>query len=229
VSVQEPRRASRAVAVAAVGVPCALLAHLLTTGRTASAPAAVLAVVAVLAVAAAVPARTASGLALLTALSQVAAHSVLAVLAAGAPGGAPACLPAVGRAASLGLHLAVLRADGACPAGSLAVAPTVATTVTALVTALVILAGHGLVALLAGLVLGRALVAAELLACVAGLLARVLHRTAALLGVLARVTLPRPVLPPVRRGDHRPPTVLAGRWSPGAVSRRGPPRGLLAA
>jgi hypothetical protein len=147
---------------------------------------------------------------------------VLAVLAGGLPGGAPACLPAVGRAASLGLHLAVLRADGGCPAGSLAVAPTVATAVTALVTALAILAGHAVVALLAGALLGRAVVAGELLACVTDLLQRVLARTAALLGQV--LPLPLPVAPGQARPDHRAPRIPAPHWSPDAISRRGPPR-----
>ena len=232
-SVQEPRRAARAVAIAAVGVPCALLAHLLATGRTASAPAAVLAAVAVLAIAAAVPARSTSGLALLTALTQLGAHSVLALFATGGPGGAPACLPAVGRAASLGLHLAVLRADGGCPAGTFVVAPTVVATLTALVTALVILAGHGVVALLAGLLLGRALVTAEVLAGLAVLVERVLDRTATLLarlGVRLGVPLaPSPVLPGRRGARHLTPPAATTRWAPGALTRRGPPSGELIA
>jgi hypothetical protein len=220
VRVPEPRLAAQAVAVAAVGVPAALIAHLLVTGSPAGATAGLAVTLAVLVVAAALPARTAAGLALVTAVTQLAAQTVLAVLPGTAPDGAPACIPAVGRAATLGVRLAVVHTDGACPSGTLAVADLAAAALAALGVAAAILAGNAALALLTGLLLGRALLAGEVLAALAGVLLQVLARTAALLGWA-------PPVPPGAVAVRRPPRATRlpapNRWRPGAVARRGPP------
>jgi hypothetical protein len=220
VSVPETRRAAQAVAIAAVGVPAALLAHLLATGGPAR-PGPALAVIAAVLTVAVLPARTSAGLALVTALTQVAAQTVLAVLPAEAPGGSPPCIPAVGRAATLGLRLAVLRTDGSCPSGSLALDGLAAAALTAGVVALAILAGNAAVAVLTGLLLGRAVLATELLTGLAGVLLRVLTRTAALLGWAPRVPLGTVRVRRPRRTIRR---TAGDRWRPGAVAWRGPPR-----
>lgn len=213
-------RAVQALAVAAVGAPAALLAHLLVTGAPASTAGAVLATLAVLATAAAVPARRSATLAAVTALTQLAAHTVLALMPTATPARPPACIPAVGRAASLGMQLAVLRSDDGCPSGTLALGTAAAATLTAVLVALAILAGNAVLALLTGLVLGRALVAGAVVAGVGHLLVRVLARTAQLLHRPAAVPPPgRPV--PRPEPEPRPHASLLR--SPGAVTRRGPP------
>ncbi|HEY6794537.1 MAG TPA: hypothetical protein VI248_07625 [Kineosporiaceae bacterium] len=220
-SVREPRRAAQAAAIGAIGVPAALIAHLVVTGAPASAAAGLGVTLAVVAVAAVAPTRTTAGLALVTAVTQLAAHTVLAVLPSGAPGQGPACIPAVGRAATLGLHLAVLRTDGACPSGTLAVDGLAVTAATALGVAAAILAGNAAVALLTGLLLGRAVLAEEVLTCLAGVLLRVLTRTATLLRWLPR--MPLGAVPPRRPRRTTRPAVTDG-WLPGPVAWRGPPR-----
>jgi hypothetical protein len=217
--VREPQRAVRAAAIAAVGVPCALLAHLLATGRPAEGAAAVLAALAVLGVAAVLRARNAIGFAAVTALTQLAAQAVLAGYPSGTPSTPPACIPAVGRAATLGVHLAMLTADERCPSGSLALGALAAAALTALLVALAILAGNALVAVLAGVLLGRALATHDLLAGLAGVLARLLAVAGLLLGRtpqvplgVVRVMRPRRTFVPLRE-----------QWWPGVPAWRGPP------
>lgn len=210
---------ARATAVAVITVPCVLLAHLLTTGAIASTPASVLCALIVLAVTALLPARSTAGLGLVAGAAQLAAHTVLALWPAG-PGtgtGAMGCLPAVGRGAELGLRLAVLRADGGCPAGTLAAGATVTGALAAMVTALVIVAAHTAVATLTGLVLSGV---QSLTAFVAGLL-----------GAARLVLLALPSWLPVPRPDPSHPETR--RWvrrrpNPAPMLRRGPPATVVA-
>jgi hypothetical protein len=221
VTTPSPRRAASAAGIAMVGAPAALLAHLLTTGVPASARTTLLVVLVVAGIAAVLPARTVRGLALVTGLTQLAAHALLALSPPASGGGEPACLPAVGRAASLGLEFAVLRTDAACTGGMLAVAPPAAVVLTALLVATAILAGNTVLALATGLLLGRALSTRDLLTGPATLASAALARTARLL--LAAVPLtprPRPVPALPRRAQARPPHPL---WHPAAILLRGPP------
>jgi hypothetical protein len=220
VSVPEPHRAVQAVAVAAVGVPCVLLGHLIVTGAPAPAAATWLVVAAVLAVAALVPARSAGRVALVAGLGQLAGHAVLAAGPAGEPGAPLGCIPAVGRAASLGLHLAALRTSPTCPADTLAVGPALAAATTAAVVALAIVAGNALVAMLTGVLVAAALATGTLSAVLAGTVGRILARTLRLLqGPLAVVAPARPPVVDRPVVPRRPPT----RWTPGVVALRGPP------
>ena len=214
----------QSAAVGAVAVPCALFAHLLATGATAGLATTAAVVVVVLAAGAVAPARTAARLALVTALAQLAAQSVLALLAnGGGPGQAPACIPVVGRAASLGLQLAVLDHDPGCPTGTVTVQVTAAAVLAAATAAAIVVAGHALVAVLSGLALGRAMAAAALVAALAGIVRGVFTRTRALLALLLG-PLPAPRRPAAPRRADRTEGLPRRRWWAGpVVSRRGPP------
>jgi len=214
----------QSAAVGAVALPCALFAHLLATGTTADLATTTAVVVVVLAAGAVAPARTAARLALVTALAQVAAQSVLALLThGGGPGQAPACIPVVGRAASLGLQLAVLDHDPACPTGTVTVQVTAAAVLAAATAAVIVVAGHALVAVLSGLALGRATAAATLVTALAGVVRRVFTRTRTLL-VLLLGPFPAPRRPAARPRVDRTEGLSPRRWWAGpVVSRRGPP------
>jgi hypothetical protein len=208
----------QATSVAAVTLPCVLLAHLLTTGTVVSAPAAALCGLVVLLVGGAVPARSTGRLALCVGSAQVAAHAVLALLPAQAVGTPRGCLPAVGRGAELGLRLAVLRPDSGCPTGTLAAGTTITAAVAAMLTAVVIVAGHAAAAALSGALLAGA--------------RTVLAVVVALVALVALVLTARPVTPGwprvLRAGPATRRPVRAQR-RPGPVLRRGPPGTVHAA
>jgi hypothetical protein len=222
VGVFPSNRSSQAIAVATLGVPGILLAHLLTTGTLARGADASAVTVAVLVVATLRLARTTAGLALVTATAQLVGHSVLTVTEAN--GTAPTgCLPAMGRGASLGLHLALLRSDVACPAGTLAPGPaasSTAATLAAVLTALTIIAGHGIAAAVTGALLNvgrQATVAAQHLGqALAALPARWRRLLLAVHLLVPADTEPSPTL---RRHESE----LTPQWQPGALLLRGPP------
>jgi hypothetical protein len=207
-------RVARATAATAITLPCVLLAHLLTAGVVASATATALSALLVLAVTVVLPARSRTGLALVAGAGQLCAHAALALQPAanGSGTGAIGCLPAVGRGAEFGLRLAVLRADGGCPAGTLAPGASLTGALAAITTAVVILLGHAAVAALTGVLLA----AAEAVATRAAAL-----RSAALL-VLRRPPLWLPV------SEVAAAAPAARRWfrsrpHPAPLLRRGPP------
>lgn len=216
----------QATAVATIGVPGILLAHLLTTGDAAG-PLAVAAVaVAVLAVAALLPARTTSGLALVTAATQLAGHTVLTL--ATAHGSTPdGCIPAIGRGASLGLRLALLEADATCPAGTLAPGPAAgvgAAALSAVLAAVTILAGHAAAAGLTGLLLTvarRAVGTGRRLRVLAGALTGLPARLALLLRAVRRPVRSAPIGTDVTRRSVVVPLTL--QFHPIAAPLRGPP------
>jgi hypothetical protein len=212
-------RVARATAAAVITVPCVLIAHLLTTGAVASAPVSALIALLVLTVTALLPARSTTGLALVAGAAQLVAHTALALWPAvpGAGTGAVGCLPAVGRGAELGLRLAVLRADGGCPAGTLAAGATLTGALAAVVTAVVIVAAHIAIATLTGLLLSGA---QSVCIVVAGLLT-----TAAL--VLRRPPSWVPV-PRLRTAHPQTRRWVRLRPNPAPRLRRGPPSTVLA-
>ncbi len=214
-----PWRAARAVVVAALVTPAVVLAHLLTRGE-APGVTGLCAVVALAGVAAfLVPAdgpTTPTGragparLTVAVVAAQVAGHAALAALTPGGTGAG--CLPAVGRGADAGLHLAMLRSDTACSTGTYAAGPALTAMLGAFATAVVLVAGQ----VLLGAFTARLVVAAEALAAAVRDLADA-----------ALPALPGPVCagcPPPLRGV-RP----ADRWvppvpvAPDRLTRRGPP------
>lgn len=206
-----PHRVARAVVVAALVTPAVVAAHLLTRGQLPGATG--LAAVAALAglVTLLVPAGGRFRLATVVVTAQVAGHTLLALTA---PGGAGAgCLPAVGRGAQAGLHLAMLRADAVCAPGTLAAGPTLTALVGAVLTGVAVVAGH--VAL--GALAARLVVVGETLAAtVADLVAVVVPAPpgrVALVPVASHRTLPA--------DDERP--VVARLDGPAPLRRRGPP------
>jgi hypothetical protein len=218
-----PTRGAQAFAVAALGVPAVLLAHLLTTGAVVGPAAAAGVVLADLVVAASLPARSRTRLALVTAAAQAAGHAVLALATAGGP--APSgCIPVVGRGARLGLHLALLRADASCPAGTLAPGPAATPTaaaLTAVLAALTVIAGHAIAAALTGALLAAGARAADTVRAVRGLAASLAALPARGRLLLAAVrTLAPPVTPPhpAPAGDEPVP-----KWYPDVAPLRGPP------
>lgn len=214
------QRAGQACAVAAVGVPGVLLTHLLTTGAPATVPAAVGVALAVLLAGASRLVGGAPALAALTGFGQLAGHTVLALYSP-ATSGPPACIPAVGRGASLGLQFAVLRADAACPVGTLAPGPTASVALTAVGIAVAILAGNALIAVLGGLLLRAAVRATVVTELITEVLARLPAAIRALLlGVRAPVR-PMPRSLPARCAAVPVP---GPQWRPGTVLLRGPPR-----
>jgi hypothetical protein len=234
-------RVWQAIAVAALGVPGILVAHLLATGRTTGPGTAAVVVATTLAVAAARPARTAAGLALVATSTQVVGHGVLALVTAG--GSAPTgCIPMVGRGAAFGLHLALLRVDAGCPSGTLAPGPAAAPTAVALasvVAALTVVTGHALAAVATGVLLaigGRAAGVAQAVGGVAAALAALAAPRRLLLAVHRLLVPPagRP-LPAVPTDGFVPtpqrrPVVLPLRGPPVRARRAGPraPVGLPA-
>jgi hypothetical protein len=218
---------ARATAVTAITLPGVLLAHLLTTGVVASATATVLSALLVLTVTVLLPARTRTGLALVAVAAQICAHAVLALLPAaatatgaaglGAGTGRLGCLPAVGRGAELGLRLVVLRADGGCPAGSLAAGATLTGAVAALGTAVVILLGHAALAGITAMLLTGAEAVADRVSVLRSAALLVLHRACTWV--------------PVGRPATAAPAAL--RWvrsrpRPAPLQRRGPPPAVVA-
>jgi hypothetical protein len=215
-------RAAQAVAVTAVTAPGVLFAHLVTTGVPAAVWATLAAILAITAVGASRPAGGGPRLALLAGAGQLAGHIVLA-LAVPTASGQPACLPAVGRGASLGLEYAVLRADGTCPAGTLPAGPTASATVAAIGVAVAVLAGNSFIACLGGILLRATAEVSGAARLVTGTIAAVLRGLAASLRALLRgVRLPARRLP---LPDRRPVTVAVppSQWRPGAALLRGPP------
>jgi hypothetical protein len=219
VNIRGGRRVARATAVAVITVPCVLVAHLLTTGAVASMPESAVITALVLGVTALLPARTTAGLALVAGAAQLAAHTALALWPVGSTGGTGAigCLPAIGRGAELGLRLAVLRADGGCPAGTLAAGASLTGALAAMVTAAVIVAAHTAVATLTGLLVSGAQFLAAVLA---GLFAAA---TLVLKAAPSWVPRPRPAAadPGARRWIRQRP-------SPAPMLRRGPPATVVA-
>lgn len=199
-------------------VPPMLAAHLLTA-RVAPRPIEVVLVAAVvLLVAALLPARRTLPLALVVGLAQLAGHTLLALhpfAAAGTPD--RGCLPVVGHGAEVGVQLALLRPDTACPRGTyLAGSPLVAASA-AVVSALAILVGHALLAAFAAVLVLSAEATLRLMGAF-GRVVRILLPVSITISTAPRV---RPV--PVT------PRALVSRWSPRAVSLRGPPAGPIPA
>jgi hypothetical protein len=225
VDAQGSHRGTQAAAVAVMGVPGILLAHLLTTGVTVGLSAVLAVSAIVLVVAALLPVRSTRGLALVTAATQLAGHTVLTLAAA--HGSAPSgCIPAVGRGASLGLRLALLQADVTCPTGTLAPGPAAGVTAAALsavLAALTILAGHAAAAGLTGLMLTAVRHAARAgreLGVLAGTLAAMPTWIALLFSAARRPVRVAAGDPPTHRADVVP---LSPQHRPGTVARRGPP------
>lgn len=220
-----PHRGAQAFAVAALGVPAVLFAHLLTTGAVVGPAAATGVVLAVLVVAATLPARSRTRLALVTAAAQVAGHAVLALATAGGP--APSgCLPVVGRGARLGLHLALLRADASCPAGTLAPGPAATPTaaaLTAVLAALTVIAGHAIVAVVTGGLLTAGARAADTGRVLRGLAASLATLPARGRLLLAAVRLPVPPATPPHPAPAGTEPVPVPQWHPDVVPLRGPP------
>lgn len=208
-------RGPRAAAVAMLTVPIMLLAHLLTTNAVPGIVAIILLTGTVLAVTAATGTAGRWRLALVVGSAQFAGHALLATLqpasgsAPGAPGG---CLPVVGRGAALGLQLALLRHDAACPQGSLTTGPTATAAVAAVLAACLIVAGHTLVAVLAAVLVTAAAAALNALrACATLTLVRVPP---------AAVPIASPRAVTAAPAAHR---TLRALWSPRPAHRRGPP------
>lgn len=208
-------RAGRAAVVAALVAPWVVLAHLLTRGEAPGA-AGLLAVTGLVGLAALLaPAVGTARLTLAVVVAQTAGHGALAALTPGTGGG---CLPAVGRGAEAGLHLALLRPDASCPTG-LTAGPTLTALLGSVLTAVALVAGQVLVAALSAR-------AAE----AAGTAARALR--ALLAAVLPALPAAVPAVPPAApaavRGEgaaHPRPAAAA----PQPLTRRGPPRALPAA
>jgi hypothetical protein len=220
-----PHRGAQAFAVAALGVPGILLAHLLTAGEVVGPTAVAGVVLTVLVVAATLPARSRARLTLVTAAAQVAGHAALALTSASGP--APSgCLPVVGRGARLGLHLALLRADASCPPGTLAPGPAATPTaaaLTAVLAALTVIAGHVIMAVVTGTLLtagARAADAARALRNLAAALATLLARGRQLLAAVRTLV---PPVAPARPAPAGTEPVPAPQWHPGVAPLRGPP------
>ncbi len=203
-----------AVALTLLTVPAMLLAHLIIARQVPSAAAVLVISVVVVGVAGVLPSRSRAGLAAVAALAQALGQTLLALLSTGPTSThAGGCLPAIGRGAEVGLRLALLRHDTACPPGTLAPGPAAAVATAALLTAVLILAGHSAVALLTGwLVLGT----------VATVEVAQRLRAVTMVAVLLR---PRPTVPAPRALLATPPPrpVPAAGWVPPPLSRRGPP------
>jgi hypothetical protein len=201
-------RLPRALALTALTAPVVLVAHLLTVG-VAPPLVAVLAVTLVsLGVGVLARVDGAPALAAVIGLAQVAGHTVLA-LTAGGPN--DACLPAVGRGATLGMQVTLFGADG-CPPGTYTGGTLSRTAVAALTTAAVLVMAHLVAAAAGGL----------LVAAVEGCRS-VLRAFAVLITPPARLRLPvtpRLADPP----DHPEPLRLDAVRVPVALTHRGPPR-----
>ena len=179
--------------------------------------------------AATLPARGRTGLALVTAAAQVAGHTVLALATAG--GAAPSgCIPVVGRGARLGLQLALLQEDVACPAGSFAPGPTAvptAATLTAVLAALTVLAGHAAAAVVTGRLLAAGARAADAIRATRHFTTVLATLTACWRLLLTALRTLGEFTP--RGGCQRPPTSFTTQptpmyqWHPGVVPQRGPP------
>ena len=218
-------RGGQAVAVAALGVPGILLAHLLTTGTVAGSGAALGVTLGVLAVAAVFPAPTRAALTAVTAVAQVLGHAVLALSTAGEPA-RTGCLPVVGRGARLGLDLALLRTEGSCPSGTLvpgAAAVPTAAALTAVLAALTVIAGHAVAATVTAALLTAGVRATDAVRGVRGLAGRTAMLPARSRLVLAVVRAPvRPAVGPCPTPTRAVPAP-ARRWYPGVIPLRGPP------
>jgi hypothetical protein len=149
-----------------------------------------------------------------TAFAQLAGHTVLFVLHGGDTTGG--CLPAVGRGAEAGLDLALLRADTTCPPGTAAAGPTLLAAWAALLATVLIVAGHAVVAALAGLVLAAGSASLRVLRTLGGILLAALPEPADV-PVVARL-----------RTRPGPPRVRRVRYRVAPAPRRGPPRAATA-
>jgi hypothetical protein len=208
---RSPHRLARALVVAALVTPAVVAAHLLTRGGLPGATG--LAAVAALAglVTLLVPAQGRFRLAAVVVTAQVAGHTVLALTTPGGTGAG--CLPAVGRGAQAGLHLAMLRADAVCTPGTAAAGPALTALLGAVLTGLAVVCGH--VAL--GALAARLVTAGEALAgTVADLVSAVVPVLPARVALAAPA--PRATFP---RDDARP--LVARLEGPAPLRRRGPP------
>jgi len=198
----------RAPALATITTPTVLLAHLATTGALPAWPV-TLAVVAVgLIVGALAPAVRTAGLAVVVGISQLSGDALL-MLTEQRPGGG--CLPAVGRGAALGLRMAALREDPACPPGTMATGPFTQAALLGVLTAAVLVVTH------------------LLFATLGGMLVTAVERSVGALRAIAALVTPRPVrLPPPATGSGNTPPApvrvpLPRRTVPLALTHRGPP------
>jgi hypothetical protein len=221
---RDAARVPRAVAVTLLATPAMLLAHLVAA-HSVPAPL-VIALVAgtVFGLTAMLGLSSGSGgggrwrLAVTVGVAQLAGHGLLALThpAAGAASSG-GCLPIVGRGAELGLRLALLRHDAACPQGSLVAGPTAAGALAALLSAGLVLAVHSLVAVLAAALVTAAEVAVQALRECAALVLRLPARA------VAPVAAPRQLVASPASG--RP---VRARFTPRPERRRAPPIGVVA-
>lgn len=214
-TVGRPVRLAHAVAVAAVTVPAVALAHLLTSGSAPGPAPLALVTVAVALAAALLPGGGRLRTAVVVVLAQLAGHAVLAAVAG--PAGGSGCLSVMGRGAQVGLRLAILREDGACPPGALALTPGAAATLTALAAGASVLALQALVGVLASALLVAGRRAWDVTRAL-------LDGLAAVLALLVAPAAPVPVRVRTTRQWDDPP-VLRHRWDAGVDARRGPPCG----
>jgi hypothetical protein len=222
---RDAARVPRAAAVTLLATPAMLLAHLVTA-RTVPAPAMITLVAGTVFGLTAVfglGSRSAGGsrwrLAVTVGVAQLAGHGLLALThPAAGPASSGGCLPIVGRGAELGLRLALLRHDAACPQGTLAAGPTAAGTLAALLSAGLVLIVHSLVAVLAAALVTAAELAVQALRDCAALVLRLPARA------VAPVAAPRQLAASPASG--RP---VRARFTPRPVQRRGPPVGVAAA
>jgi hypothetical protein len=202
-----------------LAVPAILVAHLLTARTIPPAEIVVLITLVVFAVTAATATRNRWSLALTVGLAQAAGHALLAMLSPVTSTTSPrGCLPMVGRGAKLGLQLALVRHDDACPQGAVAAGPTTTAALAALLSASLILAVHGVIAALAA-----ALVTAAEFAL------RTLRSCAALVHpapVLPALPVAAPRMLAAAPSADRPVRSL---WTPHPAQRRGPPRTVATA
>ncbi len=219
-----PDRSRRALGalVAAVALPFAVGAHLLTVGRLPAPGILAAALVLAVSVGAALAPRRATGrsLAVCAGAAQLAAHALL--MLAPSPGAPVGCLPAVGRGASVGLRLALLRQDPGCAAGY-RVGEVGSGLLTTLGVAVAILLGHALASGLTGWALAAWQRSRRAIAGCAGLRARVGGLTDLLVRVLEQ-PLGAATRAPGRARRREPSAVpLPAGHVPGAWRRRGPP------
>jgi hypothetical protein len=198
---------SRLLTVPALAVPGAVAGHLAVTGtllpwQVAAAGGGLSALLGVL-----LPGRGRVAATLAVASAALGAQAVVLTTVGGGQG----CLPAVGQGAEVGLRLALLRRDAACPAGTFAAGGLTRVGLSVLLTGVLVILGNLLLAVGGG----RCIAVAEF--ALAHVRAVFTH---------ARLILPRPLVLPSQRRVLPSRAVLVPRCThrvPIALTRRGPP------
>lgn len=228
-SEQVAARAARGLAVAALTVPAMVIAHLVAAGTIPS-PSRLVAVAALVAVVSALvrpggAGRRDVGSVAVICLAQLAGHAVFSMATAGGSG----CLPVMGRGAEVGLRLALLQPDPACPPGTLGLTEAAATTTSMLLAALLVVIAHLISGALGQLLVvsaGRAWrVTWQLLRAACCSVVVALGLGALLAGLVVGPRAQRPRSP--RPADYGTPE-LRTWWSALVGRRRGPPRLVVA-